>query len=109
MAYDEQLAERIRRKIGRKKGLIEKKMFGGLAFLLNGNMCCGVHGKELIVRLEPEKTDAALSKPNTFIFHLSGRPMKAWILVKPAGLKDEKTLSSWIRVGLDYASSLPKK
>lgn len=109
MAYDDKLAERVRKRLGKREGLSEKRMFGGLAFLLNGNMCCGVHGRELIVRLDPEKTDSALARPHTRIFDLSGRPMQGWILVGPAGLRDDAKLADWIRVGTAYASSLPKK
>jgi TfoX/Sxy family transcriptional regulator of competence genes len=109
MAFDERLAERVRKQLGKRKGLSEKKMFGGLAFLLNGNMCCGLHGAELIIRLDPEKADTALAEPHTRIFDLSGRPMKGWVLVASAGLQSEESLAKWIRTGIDYASSLPKK
>jgi hypothetical protein len=109
MAFDEGLAQRIRGNLARLKGLTEKKMFGGLAFLLNGNMCCGVHGGELIVRLDPAQTATALAKPHTRIFDLSGRPMKGWILVEPSGLAGEPALAKWLRVGTKYAASLPKK
>lgn len=110
LAFDEQLAGRVRKRLGRRAGLSEKRMFGGLAFLLNGNMCCGVHGQELIVRLDPAETDEALAEPHTRVFDLSGRPMKGgWILVKPTGLADDKALAKWVRVGVDYASALPKK
>lgn len=109
MAFDEGLAERIRKQLPGQKALAEKKMFGGLAFLLNGNMCCGVHRSELIVRLEPSQTDAALSVPHTRIFDLSGRPMKGWILVEPAGLADDAALAKWLSLGTKYAASLPKK
>src|SRR5712691_3607415 len=81
MAFDERLAERIRGSLGRRKGLAEKKMFGGIAFLLNGNMCIGVHKTELIVRLAPEETAAALTQAHTRRFDLTGRPMKGWILI----------------------------
>lgn len=110
MAYDEKLADRIRKQLGKRKGLTEKKIFGGIAFMVNGNMCVGVHKDELIVRIEPDDTDKALGEKHTRIFDLSGgRPMKGWILVKPSGLKDEKALAKWILKGVDYASSLPKK
>jgi TfoX/Sxy family transcriptional regulator of competence genes len=109
MAFDEQLAERIRGSLGRRKGLVEKKMFGGVGFLLNGNMCVGVHGSELIVRLAPEDTDAALARKNTRRFDLTGRPMTGWILVEPAGLKTDAQLSNWVEVAVNYASSLPAK
>lgn len=109
MAFDERLAERIRGTLGRRKGLAEKKMFGGVAFLLNGNMCVGVHKSDLIVRLAAEETDAALSQPHTRRFDLTGRPMKGWILVEPAGLTTDASLVKWVQLAAKYASSLPAK
>jgi hypothetical protein len=109
MAFDDRLADRVRTQLGKRTGLSEKKMFGGLAFLLNGNMCCGVHGGDLIVRLDPEATAAALTRPHTRVFDLSGRPMKGWILVGPGGLGDEQALAEWVRTAVEYASALPKK
>ena len=109
MAFDEELAGRVRKRLAAKKGLTEKKMFGGLAFLLNGNMCCGVHGGDLIVRLDPARTDNALVEPDTRIFDLSGRPMRGWILVELAGLVDEPALAKWLSLGTKYAGALPKK
>jgi TfoX N-terminal domain len=109
MTFDERLAERIRGTLGRRKGLVEKKMFGGVAFLLQGNMCVGVHKTDLIVRLAPEETDAALSQPHTRRFDLTGRPMKGWILVAPAGLKTDAKLGKWVQVAARYAASLPPK
>ena len=84
-------------------------MFGGVAFLLNGNMCVGVHGSELIIRLAPEDTDTALKQANTRRFDLTGRPMKGWILVKPAGLKTGAQLGKWIEVAVKFARALPAK
>jgi hypothetical protein len=109
MPYDEQLASRVRGQIGRKSGLVEKKMFGGLAFLINGNMSVGIHGSELIVRIAPEATDAALKEPGTRIFDITGRPMKGWLLVGGPAVKNEKSLVGWVKRGIEYASSLPKK
>lgn len=109
MAFDEKLANRVRSQLGPRRGLTEKKMFGGLAFLLNGNMCCGVRGDELIVRIAPERTDEALSQRHTRIFDLSGRPMNGWILVQPPGLKTKAALAKWVGAGVEYASSLPAK
>ncbi|MFZ5864233.1 MAG: TfoX/Sxy family protein [Nitrospirota bacterium] len=109
MAIDDKLGERIRKHLGTRRGVVEKKMFGGLAFLLNGNMCCGVHGQELIVRLPPDETERALSQPHTRIFDLSGRPMKGWILVQAKGLADDRALAQWVEVGVRYAASLPAK
>jgi TfoX/Sxy family transcriptional regulator of competence genes len=109
MPFDEQLASSVRKQIGRKSGLVEKKMFGGLAFLINGNMSVGVHGNELIVRIAPESTDAALKEPGTRIFDITGRPMKGWLLVGGPTLADPSSLSKWVRRGVEYATSLPKK
>jgi hypothetical protein len=110
MAFDEKLAARIRRRLGKRAGLAEKKMFGGLAFLLKGNMCCGVHGAELIVRLDPADTERALGERHTRVFDLSGgRPMKGWILVEPKGVATAPALGRWVSTGLKYAASLPAK
>lgn len=109
MAFDEKLAERIRRSLGKRKGLTERKMFGGIAFLLNGNMCCGVHGTEMIVRLAPEATDEALRDHHTRLFDLTGRPMQGWILVAPAGLTTQIQLGKWVGIAAKYAGSLPVK
>jgi hypothetical protein len=109
MAYDEILAGRVRAQLGRLDGLSEKKMFGGLAFLLSGNMCCGVNGDDLIVRLAPEQTDDALSRAYTRVFDLTGRPMKGWLLVQPGGLETEAELAGWVRMAVEYASTLSAK
>jgi len=109
MAYDEKLAGRVRKLLAKRKAIAEKKVFGGVAFLLNGNMCCGVHGQELIVRLNPQETDQSLARPHTRVFDMTGRPIKGWILVEPAGLAREDALAKWVRVGVDYAASLPPK
>ena len=109
MAYDEQFADRIRKALGRRKGLVAKQMFGGIAFLLNGNMCVGIHKDELIVRLDPDATDAALAKPHTRVFDLTGRPMKGWILVEPKGIATGPQLKKWIAVAVAYAGALPPK
>ncbi|HKC47454.1 MAG TPA: TfoX/Sxy family protein, partial [Gemmatimonadales bacterium] len=103
MAYDEKFADRIRQALGRRKGLVAKQMFGGIAFLLNGNMCVGIHKDELIVRLDPDATDAALAKPHTRVFNLTGRPMKGWILVGPKGIATGPQLKKWIAIAAAYA------
>src|SRR6516162_2378763 len=96
MAFDESLAERIGQGLGRKKGITEKKMFGGIGFLLNGNMLVGVWKDSLIVRLDPDDYDDALKEPFVKEFDITGRPMKGWVLVKPEGIEDEKLLKEWI-------------
>lgn len=109
MAFDEELAARIRSTLGKRKGLSEKKMFGGLAFLLNGNMCCGVHGSEMILRLDPKDTDAALNEKHVRAFDLTGRPMKGWLLIAGPALAGTKALARWVEVSVEYASALPSK
>jgi TfoX/Sxy family transcriptional regulator of competence genes len=109
MAFDEKLAARIRTHLGKRPGLLEKKMFGGIAFLLRGNMCCGVHRDSLIVRLDPAETDRALSEPHTRVFDLTGRPMKGWILVEAKGLATAAQLGTWVDRATKYAGALPAK
>jgi hypothetical protein len=109
MAFDERLAERVRRTIGKRQGILEKKMFGGLAFLLHGNMSCGIHGSELIVRIDPETIGSALAEPGARVFDITGRPMKGWLLVNAGALRDEAALGRWVSRGLDYAATLPRK
>ena len=109
MAFDEQLATRIREQIGKRRGLAEKKIFGGLAFLLNGNMACGIHRNELMVRIDPGETDSTLKQRHTHVFDLTGRPMKGWILVRPPGFARADALKKWVQMGVKYAASLPPK
>jgi TfoX-like protein len=109
MAFDDTLAQRIRKRLGKHAGLTEKKMFGGIAFMLGGNMACGVHGEDMIVRLDPEETEKALSEPHTRQFDLSGRPMKGWILVEPKGVATEAALGKWVGIATKFAESLPAK
>jgi TfoX/Sxy family transcriptional regulator of competence genes len=109
MAYDEKLADRIRKRLRQQPGLVEKKMFGGVGFLLAGNMCCGVRGREMIVRLDPEQTDEALAQPHTRVFDVGARPMKGWILVDPNGLTADRQLAKWIGIATKFALALPAK
>jgi hypothetical protein len=109
MAYDEGLATRVRDLIGDRPGVVEKKMFGGLAFLLHGNMACGVHGDELIVRLAAEATDEALVEPGTRLFDMTRRPMKGWILVDAGAHAEDEDLRRWVDRGVAYAGTLPPK
>ena len=108
MAFDEVLAARMRKYLGTRAGFVEKKMFGGVAFLVRGNMCVGVHKDEMIVRIDPHDTTAAVKKPGARLFDITGRPMKGWILVEPYGLRGAG-LAKWIKRASAYAGSLPKK
>ena len=109
MAYDEALALRIRAALPDLPGLTEKKMFGGIAFLVHGNMACGVSGENLMVRIRPDATDAALAQPAVRVFDMTGRPMKGWVLVEPAGLQSTDQLMHWVEQGVAFAQSLPPK
>ncbi len=109
MAFDEVLAARIRDVLGGTEGLAEKRMFGGVAFLVNGNMCCGVHDDEVIVRADPESAEDALREPYVRIFDLTGRPMRGWLLVGSDGVASDEQLRSWIGMGVNFAASLPAK
>jgi hypothetical protein len=109
MPYDEKLAERIRTKLKGTRGLTEKRMFGGVGFMVNGNMACGVHKNDLIVRLSDEGADAALKRAHVRVFDMTGRPMKGWITVQPEGVKTDNALHAWIDSSVAFAKSLPPK
>jgi TfoX/Sxy family transcriptional regulator of competence genes len=110
MAYDEEFASRIRTQLASLDGVGERAMFGGLAFLLHGNMAVGVmSGGELMVRVGPNATDDALSRPHTRRFDMTGRPMKGWIVVDREGVQTEDELSGWVDRGVAFARSLPPK
>ena len=109
MAYDEGLAERIEGALGELPGLVAKKMFGGVGYLVAGNMACGVHGDALIVRVGPERYTDALLAPHTREFDLTGRPMKGWVYVEPEGISSDEDLADWIAQGVAFARTLPQK
>jgi len=109
MAFSEALAERIRQRLARRKNVEEKKMFGGVGFLLNGNMLVGVWKDSLIVRLGPEEGDVALLEPHVKPFDITGRAMKGWVLVGPEGVEDEDQLSGWIQRAIKFVGKLPAK
>jgi TfoX/Sxy family transcriptional regulator of competence genes len=109
MAYDEDLAERVRDALAGRSDVSERKMFGGIAFMVGGNMACGVSGDELMVRLDPGDGEQALAEEGVRVFDMTGRPMKGWILVSPERTADQAGLSEWVEAGADYAASLPPK
>jgi TfoX/Sxy family transcriptional regulator of competence genes len=109
MAFDESLATRIRDALARKRGVEEKKMFGGVGFLLNGNLLVGVWKDSLIVRLGPDEGEAALREPHVREFDITGRAMKGWIMVEPDGVEDDDQLTGWIERALKFVKALPKK
>ncbi len=109
MAFDQGLAFRIEEILTDTPGLISKKMFGGIGYLVNGNMACGVSQNALIVRLSVEDYPVALQKPFTRKFDMTGREMRGWILVDPPGLEEDIDLQTWVLIGIRYAASLPPK
>lgn len=110
MAYDEDLADRIRELIAGDPDITEKKMFGGLAFLVGGHMSVAASGQGgLMVRVDPQETDALLSKPHTRPFEMRGRELEGWLRVAAEGLRTKRQLDPWVRRGVAYARSLPPK
>jgi TfoX/Sxy family transcriptional regulator of competence genes len=109
MAYDEDAARRLREELGTLHGLTEKKMFGGIAFLIGGNMACGVIGPDLIVRVGPVQHAAALAQPGARVFDFSGKPMAGWVTVGPAGYATEDDLARWVKLAMTFADALPAK
>jgi TfoX/Sxy family transcriptional regulator of competence genes len=110
MAYDEDLANRVRELIAAEAGLAEQKMFGGLAFLINGHMSVGVSGQGgLMVRVDPAETDALVAKPHARPFEMRGREMRGWLRVDSEGVRTKRQLEPWVRRGVTYARSLPPK
>lgn len=109
MAYDEQLAERIRPLLNAFPGIAERNMFGGLAFLLRGNMCCGVVGGELIVRVGSESYSAALDEPHAREMDFGGRLLRGFVYVAADGLTSDGDLRAWVERGARYAQSLPPR
>ena len=109
MAFDESLAARARAFLAAEAGFAEKRMFGGICFLLDGNMCCGVAGADLMVRVGPDGDAAAIKQPHVRRFDLSGRPMAGWILVAPGGTASAAGLKGWIARGVTFARTLPAK
>jgi len=117
MAYNLKLAERIRVEFG-EMPFIEKKMFGGVGFLLQGNtlapgasagVACGVHKDDMIVRVDPEKHEKLLKKTHVKPFAITGKPMKGWLLVEADGYKTAKQISTWVKEGVEFALTLPPK
>ena len=109
MAYSQALAERIRTAVGRRRDIAEKKMFGGVVFLLRGNMLVGIWKQSLIVRLGADQATAALKRENVREFDVTGRPMKNWIMVDPDGLDTDGELTAWIEVATAFVETLPGK
>ena len=110
MAYDENLANRIRELVSSERGVSEQRMFGGLAFLINGNMSVSASGQGgLLLRVDPGETDALLRRPHASPFQMRGRVMQGWLRVDAEGIRTKRQLEPWVTRGVAYARSLPAK
>jgi TfoX/Sxy family transcriptional regulator of competence genes len=109
MAYDEDLAARVRALLAERIDIEEKKMFGGLAFLLSGNMSVGVTGEDLMVRVDKEDAESLAAERGARRFDMTGRPMRGWLLVAPSATAEDEDLERWVRHGEEFAGSLPPK
>ena len=102
MAYDETLASRVRAALGRRSDVAERKMFGGIAFLCDGRMCCGVKGSDLVVRIVETEVERALANPHVRPMDLTGRPLRGFVFVSPPALRTDAALRTWVAKGLRY-------
>lgn len=110
MAYDEDLANRIRELLADERGVVEKKMFGGLAFLIGGNMAVSASEQGgLLLRCDPEQTDALVERPHAARFEMRGRAMDGWLRIDTEGVRTKRELKRWVDVGVKYGRSLPPK
>ena len=109
MAYDEGLAERIRVAVADRPAVAEKKMFGGLAFMLNDYMFCGVTNEELMARVGPDNYESALSKAHVREMDFTGRPMKGYVFVNPEGVESDDDLQYWVDLCAEFVQTLPPK
>jgi TfoX/Sxy family transcriptional regulator of competence genes len=109
MAFDEALADRVREALAPRADLSERKMFGGIAFMIGGNMAVGVIADDLMVRLDPADAEQALAEPHTRPMDFTGRPMKGMVFVDRAGTETDEDLAGWVDAGADFATSLPPK
>ena len=109
MAYDEGLAERLRAAFMSRADVIERKMFGGIAFMVSGHMCCGVTGDDLMVRVGPEQHADALLLPHARPMDFTGRAMKGFVYVEQSGLDSDENLQEWVNLSLNFVRTLPPK
>jgi hypothetical protein len=108
MPFDEGVARQLRERLAGRDGVTEKGMFGGLAFLVDGNLCVGVIRESLVARVGPERSPAALERPGVRPFDLTGKPMSGWVIVAPMGYPDPGALAGWVQESLEYVQTLPK-
>jgi hypothetical protein len=109
VAYDEHLAERVRRAIARERGVVEKQMFGGLTFMVRGHMCCGVVGSELMLRVGPDRYEDALARPHAREMDFTGRSLKGMVYVGAKGVRDDASVRTWVAEAAAYVRTLPAR
>ena len=109
MAFDEALAARVRERASREPGWSERRMFGGVAFMVGGNLAVGVSDDDLMVRVGKDAHDEAMSRPGVRPFDMTGRPSPGWVVVSPSGYADDPTFAAWVEQGIAFARSLPPK
>jgi TfoX/Sxy family transcriptional regulator of competence genes len=109
MSYDEGLADRIRDVVASKAGVGEKRMFGGIAFLLGGKMFCGIVKEELMVRVGPDRHREALRQPHVRPMDFTGRPMEGYVFIAPSGYESDAALEKWVHWALEFVATLPAK
>jgi TfoX/Sxy family transcriptional regulator of competence genes len=109
MTYDEKTAERVRRILSRQPDVIEKKMFGGLCFMVKGGMCCGLTSTGFMVRVGREAYDRTLALPHARVMEFTGRPMAGFVYVDPGGYRTDAALAKWVQRGIDFVATLPAK
>jgi len=109
MGYDLKIAERVRRSLSSQRDVVEKRMVGGLSFVVGGSMCCGVTGSALMVRVGAEARERALARPHVRPMEFAGRPLAGFVLVDPDGFRTDAALAAWVQQGLDFAATLPVK
>ena len=109
MAFNEELALRLRQALGEQNGVTERKMFGGLCFMVHGNMLGGVMGDEIIVRVGAERYEDALKQPHAREMDFTGRPMRGFVVVASEGIASDERLNEWVQRGVQFATSLPPK
>lgn len=109
MAYDLKTAERVRQLLLKRSDVAEKRMVGGLSFVVGGSMCCGVTGSSLMVRVGAEQRDRVLAQPHVRPMKFAGRPLAGFVLIDPEGFRTDSALAAWVQRGLDFAATLPTK
>ena len=109
MAYSESLLLRIRHAVARHRGITEQKMFGGVGFLLHGNVLVGIWKNSLIARLGPQQAEEALKKPHVVEFDITGKPMRGWVMIEPDGIENDDQLNKWVQRAMEFVSELPRK